>query len=416
MPARPTGEIVLSTGQRSVLERLVRAPTTAQRLAHRARIILMSADGMSNVDQAAAIHGEAQQVRRWRRRWEAMQPAIAAAEDAEPEAHVDDLVVAVLSDEPGRGRKPEFTAEQVSLIIAVACESPSESKREVSHWTRQELADEAMKRGIVKSISPRHVGRLLEEVDLKPHLSRYWLNAKTKEADPEAFAAAVGEVCEVYRTAAEAHMLGEHVESTDEKTGIQALERAAPTKPARPGMVERFEHEYRRHGTLCLMANFEVATGEITSYTIGETRTEQDFANHIARAVERDPEGRWTFTADQLNTHQSATLVELVARWCGIDEDLGVKGASGVLHTLASRAAFLADPTHRVRFVYTPKHCSWLNQVEIWFSVLVRRLLKRSSFKSLDDLRTRIEAFIKYFNETLAKPYRWTYAGRPLVA
>ena len=211
-------------------------------------------------------------------------------------------------------------------------------------------------------------------------------------------------------------MRGEHVVSTDEKTGIQALERIAPTKPPRPGRVERFEFEYIRHGTLCLIANFEVATGEVVSYTIGPTRTEQDFVDHIDRAVAADPTGRWTFVADQLNIHMSATLVERVAEWCGLVEDLGVKGKSGVLATMASRAAFLADTNHRVRFVYTPKHCSWLNQVEIWFSVLVRRLLRRSSFASLDELAARIERFIAYFNATLAKPYRWTYTGRALAA
>jgi len=211
-------------------------------------------------------------------------------------------------------------------------------------------------------------------------------------------------------------MRGEHVISTDEKTGIQALERIAPTKPCRPGSIERFEYEYVRHGTLCLMANFEVATGEIASFTIGPTRTELDFADHVERTVSSDADAVWVFVADNLDTHRSATLVERVAKWCGITDDLGKKGKSGILARKTSRAAFLADPSHRIRLVYTPKHCSWLNQVEIWFSVLVRRLLARSSFASLEELRNRIEKFIAYFNVTLAKPYRWTYTGRALAA
>ena len=211
-------------------------------------------------------------------------------------------------------------------------------------------------------------------------------------------------------------MLGKHIVSTDEKTSIQALERVASTKPMQPGQVERREFEYIRHGTLCLTANFEVATGEIAGFTIAPTRTEVEFADHVERTVATDPDGSWTFIADHLNTHVSATLVERVAAWCGIDDDLGIKGKSGVWKSKATREAFLADPTHRVHFVYTPKHASWLNQIEIWFSVLVRRLLKRGDFTSIDNLRERIEAFIKYFNETLAKPYRWTYTGRALKA
>jgi transposase len=197
---------------------------------------------------------------------------------------------------------------------------------------------------------------------------------------------------------------------------VQALERLHETKPVGPGLVERVEFEYIRHGTLCLMANFNVATGKIVCPTIGPTRTEADFAAHIDRTIASDPQAGWIFVADQLDTHVSATLVELVAKRCGIEDDLGVKGKSGVLKSKKTRRKFLEDPSHRIRFVYTPRHCSWLNQVEIWFSILARRLLKRSSFKSLEDLQTRILDFIEYFNNVLGKPFRWTYTGRPLQA
>ena len=202
--------------------------------------------------------------------------------------------------------------------------------------------------------------------------------------------------------------------SVDEKTGMQALERIHASKPARPGLVERLEFEYHRHGTLCLIANFEVATGKIISPTLGPTRTEADFAAHIEATIATDPDASWIFVADQLDTHRSATLVELVAKRCGIQENLGVKGQTGILKSKQTRRAFLQDPAHRIRFVYTPRHCSWLNQVEIWFSILARRLLKRASFTSLDDLRTRVLDFISYFNDVLGKPFRWTYTGRPL--
>jgi transposase len=254
----------------------------------------------------------------------------------------------------------------------------------------------------------------LEEADLQPHRSRYWLTPPPD--DPEAFEAKVREVCATYEQAASAHAQGIHVVSCDEKTGIQALERLHPTLPMQRGEVERREFEYVRHGTQTLIASMAVATGELVAPSVGPTRTEADFAAHVAGVVATAPNDAWIFVCDQLNTHQSEALVRLVAAREGRAEELGVKGVSGVLHTLATRAAYLSDPSHRIRFVYTPKHTSWLNQVEIWFSILARRLLKRASFVSADDLRARLLAFIDYFNRTLAKPFRWTYRGRPLRA
>jgi hypothetical protein len=226
----------------------------------------------------------------------------------------------------------------------------------------------------------------------------------------------VREVCDTYR-AAPARLAEEntHTVCVDEKTGIQALEPIAPTLPMRPGVPERREFEYTRHGTQCLTANFEVATGRVIAPTVQPTRDEADFAAHIQRTIATDPQAGWIFVADNLTTHGSATLVELVAGLCGAPaESLGKKGKSGVLKSVATRKAFLADTSHRIRFVYVPKHTSWLNQVEIWFSVLVRRVLRRGTFRSQSELRARILEFIDYFNRTLAKPYKWTYAGRPL--
>ena len=242
------------------------------------------------------------------------------------------------------------------------------------------------------------------------------MTSKDKLENPEQYEANVRKVCQTYADAPRLAGEGTHVVSTDEKICIQALERIHPTKPTRPGLTERIEFEYKRHGTLCLIANFDVATGKVILPSVGPTRTEEDFTAHIAQTVDTDPEGAWVFVQDQLNTHKSEALVRLVADRCGIDDELGIKGKQGILKTMATRKAFLEDPEHRIRIVYTPRHASWLNQVEIWFSILVRRALKRASFTPLDDLRQRLLDFIDYFNAVLAKPFRWTYAGKPLQA
>jgi hypothetical protein len=244
---------------------------------------------------------------------------------------------------------------------------------------------------------------------------RYWLNSPDKLENPEEFARRSATVCETYAAAPERHRQGTHTISTDEKTGMQALERAAPTLPMKPGQIERQEADYIRHGTQALTANFEVATGKVICPTIGDTRNEQDFAAHIAQTIASDPQAPWIFVVDQLNTHQSATLVQLVTTLCGISAFLGVKGKSGILESMPTRRAFLEDPTHRIRFVYTPRHASWLNQVEIWFSILARRVLKRGNFTSTANLREKLLAFIDYFNHTMAKVFRWTYKGKPLT-
>lgn len=233
--------------------------------------------------------------------------------------------------------------------------------------------------------------------------------------DPAHFAQQIAQVCDLYAAAQSLHEQGVHVLSCDEMTGIQALERAAPPLPMRPGHVERREFEYIRHGTLSLIANFEVATGRIVTPTLGPSRTEEDFVAHVRQSIARDPAAAWVFITDNLNTHQSAGLVYLVAAECGLNVELGEKGQRGILETMQSRAAFLTEPGHRIRFVYTPKHCSWLNQIEIWFSILVRRLLRRASFAGIAELALRILEFITYFNRTMAKAFKWTYAGRPLV-
>lgn len=223
-------------------------------------------------------------------------------------------------------------------------------------------------------------------------------------------------ICEVYGEIEELTKQGIKVYSTDECTGIQALERAANEKRAKKGQVRRVEYEYVRHGTLNLIANFEVGSGQVKHSTISETRNEEDFAKHIQATINENEEARgWWFVVDQLNTHQSESLVKIAAQDEGIEEgELGEKGKSGILKSMKTRQKFLENKEHRIRFIYTPKHCSWLNQIEIWFSILAKKLLKWGNFTSKEDLQRQLENFIEYFNQTMAKPFKWTFKGFPL--
>jgi transposase len=379
----------------------------------RAKIILMSFEKHYNQSIARQLELSAKTVGLWRRRWRDSFAALLRMQFTENEAAFQRAIIECLRDAPRTGSPGVFTAEQIVNVIGIACEPPENSDRPVTSWTGNELADEAQKRGLVNSISASHVNRILREVDLKPHLSQYWCN--TTEKDPELFQQQVELVCQTYLEAPKLyHQFNTHTVCVDEMTSLQANERRAKTKLPKPGQTAKEEFQYTRHGTVCVTGNWHTVRGQMLATTISETRDNQDFASHMAQTIATDPTAGWVFIMDNLNTHCGEPLVRLFADQLGIDQaTLGVVKKEGILNTMETRRAFLSDPSHRIRIVFLPKHSSWLNQIEIIFGIINRRVMRGGSFTSKLNLVERLKRFINYFNETIAQPMNWTYTGRP---
>lgn len=288
--------------------------------------------------------------------------------------------------------------------MATASSQTADHDRPVNGWTLDEIAFTIVNEAHAEAISRATVWRILEAADLKPHKSVYWLNSH----DPD-FEARAKEVCQLYVKAPRFYQRGRLVLCCDEKTGMQILDRAAPTRLPGPGQPEKREFEYIRLGTRTLMATFVVPTGEVV-WDLGPTRTNLDFRAHVLRVAAhfRDMEG-FDWVVDNLNTHMSLELCEAVAYLNGAPFE------PRQLKTQEQRRAFLSAPGHRHTFHYLPRHGSWLNQVELFFSVLARQFLRRGDFASIKEFEGRLRAYLEEYNLEKAHPYRWTYTGEPLV-
>lgn len=411
MPGK-AAKVRVSEKQLDVLQELSRSRTVAKAITQRALILVRGVQGLKNEQIAEEVGLIRRQVGIWRRRWRDAWDALCTWECTEPH-RLREAILDVLSDAPRPGCPGKITAEQVARIVAVACESPKLSGRPITRWTHRELRDEVVKREIVDSISVSQVGRYLKQAAVQPHRSKMWLN--TTEKDPDRFEREAAAVCQCYLDAPrKAAADGTHTVSVDEATSLQALERNAPDKPVQPESVTKQEFEYTRHGTTTLTAGLDVVTGQIVSPTLGATRTAPEFVGHIERTVNTDPTGEWIFVVDNLNTHASEGLVRWVAEQCGLDDSLGKKHVCGILESMTSRREFLSDQSHRIRFVYLPKHSSWLNQIEIFFGIMHRKCLRGGNFTSVADLESQLREFIIYYNTTMAHPFHWTYTGKPL--
>lgn len=316
-------------------------------------------------------------VRRWLERGLGMLEKLEGRAEPFSRGELERLLLATVRDAPRPGAKSTYTPEQQCALVSLAVRKPCEFGLPIENWTHWELADQLNSLGLTSGISRQTVTRILGECDLKPHYSKYWENPTI--TDQEEHDREVKAICDIYGDAVEALEKNIRVVSLDEKTGIQALEsrrcrlfislltlwkqlsgddlfkenkRVCPDKLSRPGQKAKLEFEYIRHGTQALLAGFEVGTGKVIKAHLGKTRTEEDFADLVRNIVAEDPSATWIFVLDRLNTHMSEALVRLVAKTCRIDSDLGVKEKCGVLKSMKSREEFLADPEHRIRFVF----------------------------------------------------------------
>jgi hypothetical protein len=297
-----------------------------------------------------------------------------------------------------------FPPEVRLQVVNLATRKTEDHDQPATRWCLADLAAAIVNEAHVAAISRATIQRILAAADLKPHHSVYWLNSH----DPN-FDILAQNICRLYVHAPCLYQQGRLLICSDEKTGMQILQRKYPTRLAEPGKPEKREFEYIRHGTRVLLTSFVVPTGKVV-WDLGETRTSLDWVAHLRHVLQTYPDQQgYDWVVDNLNTHWSLDVCRLVAEQCAIplvEKDL---------QTGAQRRAFLSDPSHRLVFHFTPKHGSWLNQVELFFSVLARQVLRRGDFASVAAFTERLTWWLTDYNERKAHPYRWTYTGEPLV-
>jgi len=298
---------------------------------------------------------------------------------------------------PAPDARSLFPSEQQHKIVALATQPPEELDRPVPAWSITELTAEVHKQEIVDSISRSTVWRLLDQAEIKPHKWRYWLNSP----DPE-FETKMLHIVNLYLHPPENAILL----CLDEKTAIQALERKYTDLPMEPGKSCRREHSYIRHGTKDLLAAFEVSSGTVYGQLHDGHSSPywETFLKDIVARYSKDQ--KIHLIQDNFSTHSTPALCQLIAELCEVPLPK--------LKTQKERRQWLMSEDKRMVFHYLPTHASWLNQIEIWFSTLSKRFLKRSSFSSLRELKEKIMRFIQYYNMEFAHPYAWTYTGKPL--
>ena len=345
--------IEIGEEDRAVLERVVRSRTAERRRVERARIVLEAGAGCAAEQIASRLSCSLTTVKKWRARY--VRQGLAGLEDL-----------------PRSGRPLVHGAEARAKLVALACTRPPETEEGFRRprWTHAELAAQV-------GMSESQAHEILRALDVKPHLLEQWVMT---ELGPD-FDAQAAEVCALYLDPPE----GAIIVSIDEKTGVQAKAPARPDRQTRPGAPARREHEYRRNGTQDLFACLQVHSGAVSAMP-SKTHTRFDLLRFLERLEREIPAGK-----------------EVIA----ITDNLSTRTTKEVADWLAEHP--------RWRFVFTPKHASWLNQVEIFFSILARRLLRHGAFESEEELAHQMLAFVELYNQT-ATPFKWTYTGKVLAA
>ena len=411
LPAPP---ITVSVGQKEVIEKLLRRSGKPKLWYTRLRILIMCSEGIANKVISRELGVSNNMVKKWRTKWNSADGLFDQIEAGEcglshRSSELTQAIIDFITDSPRSGRPPRISADEKNQIIALACEDPSKYGIPVVNWTHELLAKVAVEKGIVDSISARNVGFILKKNELKPHKSKHWLYPRID--DWAEFKRQVKIICDVILLALSDENEDTIVISVDEKMGIQALGRTAMSKMIK-GSSKRIEYEYVRNGTTGLIAGLNINTGKLENYVLRPTRKENDFVDFIKAILSQIPKDRKIiFIADQLNIHQSESLVRLIADEINFNDELGTKAYKGILKSQKSRQQFLTNTEHRIRFVYTPVHCSWLNPIENWFSILQKRVIKYGDFDSVEILKQSIQEYIEYSNQYMAKQIQWKFKG-----